>query len=194
VKIVRRWAWLGWNLLFCGLIIVFSVPLPRYSEDLHIDGPQQEESVQAVDVHIDYPLLLREGDSDRILLQVRLTARPGGKAKAANAILISANLGYSGLDGDPSEVREPIHPGDQGNFSWQIRGQAGPPGGTLWLTLHPSADTQGDNSEVALLAKPIHISTVEWAGMPAGFWRWVGIGGIALGLIWGVWMRVRRKA
>jgi hypothetical protein len=193
MSVLKKWSWLGLTVLFGALLAGFSMPVPHFSENLRINGPRDGD-VEAVDVHIDYPRGLRVGDDDQFVLRAKLMARKDGQTVGAKEVMLSAVLSSAFIVGNQKEIHEILRVGEEGNFSWQIRGREwGAAEGTVWLTLNLAPDAKGDPAEDVLLAKPILIYPDGLAGLPAWVWRTVGGLGMAGGLLWGGWNFLRQK-
>ena len=171
---------------------------------------------------LDYPALVRLGDSERIYLTLEVdkqgnltpTARAGGNIVQGEVIEIpnvydthhlwaEARLDLAGVVIKPADVvSETMFPGQTITFFWSIQPQAvGNYKGTVWLYLRFIPKDGGLESRRALSAQLIEIEAVTFYGLKADTARWLGLAGTTLSAVVGFpffkdivhWLFSRRK-
>lgn len=171
---------------------------------------------------LDYPALVRLGDSERVYLTLEVdeqgsitpTARAGGNIVQGEVIEIpnvydthhlwaEARLDLAGVVVKPTDiVSETMFPGQTITFYWSIQPQAvGNYKGTVWLYLRFIPKGGGPESRRALSAQLIEIETVTFYGLKADAARWLGLAGTTLSAVVGFpffedivkWLFSRRK-
>ncbi len=155
---------------------------------------------------LDYPALVRLGDSERVYLTLEVdeqgnitpTARAGGNIVQGEVIEIpnvydthhlwaEARLDLAGVVVQPAGVvSETMFAGQTITFYWSIQPQSvGNYKGTVWLYLRFVPKTGGLESRRALSAQLIEIETVTFYGLKANAARWLGLAGATLSAVVG---------
>lgn len=154
--------------------------------------------VEARQIVLEWPEIIREKDSDFILLSLVMDAdgkvtvtpeHPGSVTEgtpveipnlyATHNVVAAARLDIAGLDSWREEIREPMLPGRPVVFRWSIRAEESAVyRGVVWLHLEFVPKEGGTVERVTLLARPIEIECVSVMGLPG--WAARGLGGFGV--------------
>lgn len=153
---------------------------------------------------LEWPLTLREKDSDLIVLTIALdengtltpTVEMQGQSSDGTPIdipniydthtlLAVARLDLAGMEAYRENIREPLLPGKPAVFRWSIRAnEAGTYRGVVWLHLEMAPKAGGAVNEMLLMASPIEIQTITLLGLPGNLARILaGVGLVASTLL-----------
>ncbi len=188
-------------------------------EPTTVASPVLNEKRQIV---LDWPLQLREGDSDLITLsllldengQLTVTPETQGHSITSQAVQIpniydnyhvvaAARLDLAGLDVRQDEMREAMRPGLPVTFRWSIHAvDSGTYRGVVWLYLEFVPKISGDTERLTLLSKPIEVQSVTFLGLPGWGARMVSGAGLLVSTVLGYpfiqrlleWLWSKRKA
>jgi len=154
---------------------------------------------------LEWPPIIRVGDSDLILLTLELDPKgnltptaiiqghqtQGEKIAIPNLyethyVFAEGRLDISGLDVKPnSEIREALQPTQSVKFAWSVRPeQVGTYRGMVWLHLIFKPKPGGEEERRALSAQRIDIRAVNLLGLSGAAARWMG----AIGAFLGSWL------
>jgi len=155
---------------------------------------------------LEFPPVVRTGDSTRIRLQLEVddrgnitpTAQIGGSIVTGGVVEIpnlyethfvtaEARIDLAGVEVQPSgSIYEPMKPGQSVTFYWSIRPQeTGVYRGTVWLHLVFMERVSGEKSRMTVSAQIVEIEAVDFFGFPVNFVRTSGVVGSVLGLVVG---------
>jgi hypothetical protein len=156
---------------------------------------------------LDWPPVIRAGDSDVILLTLEVDEQGNLTPTAAyeghevtgetvaipdvfatHNVLAEARLDLAGVEVNPSGlVSETLRPGQKVTFSWSVSpDEVGTYRGTVWFFLRFIPLAGGAEEERALAALPIEVEAVSFFGLHAGPARWLGLIGSFLGGVLGM--------
>lgn len=176
--------------------------LPQPSATQPLPSPTQTMPapalVEARQIVLEWPEIIRERDSDIVLLSLVVDAegkvtvtpeRPGNVTEGTpveipnlyetHNVVAAARLDIAGLDSWREEIREPMLPGRPVYFRWSIRAEESAVyRGVVWLHLEFVPKDGGAVERVTLLARPIEIECVSVMGLPG--WAARGLGGLGL--------------
>jgi hypothetical protein len=135
------------------------------------------------------PITLRPGGSGTVGLEIRFGELNSGSTSQINPqdyqLVAETRLEVPGVQISPPDLTSRGVP-DSGvlSFSWQLNPhQEGNFQGNLWLFLN-LVPVSGDELErLPVLARSIDIHVASILGMPVTLARWVGAGGIIVGLL-----------
>lgn len=158
-------------------------------------------------VSLEFPPRIRVGDSDIVRLTLEVddlggitpTAEFEGNQVTGETVEIpnlyethivtaEARLDIAGMEVRPPEViSAPMGPGQPVTFYWSVRPQGkGTFKGTAWLFLKFVDRLTGEESQRAISAQTVEISTADLFGLSAGFARTTGAIGSVIGGIIGI--------
>jgi hypothetical protein len=156
---------------------------------------------------LEFPPVIRTGDSTRIRLQLEVndqgnitpTAIIGGNVVSGEVVEIpnlyethnvvaEARLDMAGMEVQPpGTISEPLLPGQPVTFYWSIRpNESGNFEGTAWLHLRFIPKIGGEESRIPVSAQFLEIEVRSLLGfMPANMARGFGVLGSAVGSVLG---------
>jgi hypothetical protein len=156
---------------------------------------------------LEFPPVIRAGDSDVIRLTLEVDARGNLTPTAAVAgnttrgevvsipnvydthnVLAEARLDLAGMEVRPAQtVSEPLQPGQTATFFWSVRPtDVGTFRGTVWFFLRFVPKDGGQESRQTLSAQMIEIEASSFFGIAAGPARWLGMAGMFLSSVLGL--------
>lgn len=173
--------------------------------------PAQAGLSRAHILTLEYPPLIRAGDSDQIRLtfatdsnQPQRETIPTANIYETHYVVAEARLDMVGAQiSPPGLVSQSLQPGQTVTFTWSIRAEEPTTQrGTVWFYLRYAPIDGGPEQRQALSAQAIEIETVNFLGLKAQTARWLGAAGIAISFILGqpifgnaikwAWRRVRK--
>jgi hypothetical protein len=165
------WLLLACVLLFAGLLLGASLPLPLIDIQLHLPADRQ---VGLHGAQLAWPTVIRSGETRNAALH--LEAVDSSQMDKTGNLLIETRLELPGAVVSPAgAIRQPLIPGKGLVFNWQIRVNGeGSLGGTLWIyrVIIPVVGDTDDRQVV--LAFPLEVKAATVLGMPVGLARWIG--------------------
>jgi hypothetical protein len=147
---------------------------------------------------LDFPPIIRAGDSDVIRLTLEVDAHGNLTPSASVAgnvtqgqavsipnvydthnVLAEARVDMAGMEIRPAEmVSQPLLPGQSATYFWSVRPlDVGKYRGTVWLFLHFVPKAGGEESRQALSAQVIEIESTTLFGIRSEPARWLGMAG-----------------
>lgn len=190
------------TLLACSVSTVAPASVPTQA----LEAPRQPAVPEKRVLSLEYPAVIRVGDTDRVILTLEMdeqgrltpTAQVGGSIIQGEVIetpnvydthnlMAEARLDMAGMQAQPSEtVSETMLPGQKVVFFWSIRPQeVGKYQGTVWFYLRFIPKDGSPDSRRALSAQLIEIEAVSLFGLKAGPARWLGMFGMVVGAVLG---------
>jgi hypothetical protein len=181
------------------------VPIPLGTESL--SAPMSPAVPEMRMLTLDFPPVIRAGDSDVIRLTLEVdahgnltpTASVAGNVTqgqvvsipniyATHNVLAEARLDMAGMEVRPAEaVSQPLLPGQSAIYFWSVRPtDVGTYRGTVWLFLHFIPKGGGEESRQALSAQVIEIESTSLFGIQSGVARWLGVAGTFLSSLLGL--------
>ena len=155
-------------------------------------------------VTLDYPVTMREGDSEVIRLTLETDAEGNLTPTAlfeghttsedtvqipnvydTHNVQIEARLDLPGASAIPTEaISLPLQPGQKVTFSWTIKpGQVGAYRGAVWLYLRFTPLAGGEEIRQALTSQALEVQVVNLFGIGGPTGRVMGLVGSALGSV-----------
>lgn len=185
--------------------LIFSIAVAAISISLMIWGlwpparvthqqlllPEQTGLPEARPLRLDFPVVIRVGEADRVSLSVEAGDPAPASAPqdiyATDDVLAEARLDLSGAAIRPVDVvSEPLLPGQGVTFFWSIRPlEAGRSTGTVWFYLRFIPKDGGTERRQTLSAQAIEIETVKFLGLEAESARWLGLAGVFIASLLG---------
>lgn len=156
-----------------------------------LDGKSLPALREKRQVFLSWPQKVLEKDTAQIDLGIRISPQQEQTVVsdavetdiyATHNLVAVARLDLAGAEVARSEIQEPLLPGREVIFRWNICiTKAGVYRGKVWLHLDLVPRDGAPVERVLLLARPIEVEAVTVFGLSAGLARWAGLAGIALG-------------
>jgi hypothetical protein len=178
-----------------------AVPVPT------IESTPQPAIPESRRLTLEFPPVIRTGDSARIRLQLEVNAQgnvtptavvEGNVVKGevvqipnlyeTHNVIAEANLDMAGVQVQPSGIiSEPLSPGQSVTFYWSVRPtESGKYEGTVWLHLRFVPKDGGEESRIPVSAQFVEIESKSFLGfLNGGTARGIGAVGSILGSVLG---------